>query len=136
MSEENVELTYLASDAFNRRDLEALLALADPEIEAYSRIVELEGGGPYRGHQGVRAWWKDVLDIAPDLRHEIEEVRDIGDVTVARLRQHGRGVGSDAPMEQTQWIVTKWRNKKAVWWQILLSEAEALEAAGLSEAET
>jgi len=133
MSQVNVELTYLASDAFNRRDLEAFLALADPETEAFTRIMELEGGGPYRGHQGVRNWWKDVLEIAPDLRHEIEEVRDIGDLTVARIRQHGRGVGSDAPMEQTQWIITKWRDKKAVWWRILVSEAEALEAARLKE---
>jgi len=36
-------------------------------------------------------------------------------------------------MEQTQWIVTKWRDGKAVWWRVLLSEAEAFEAAGLSE---
>jgi len=133
MSQENVELTYLASDAFNRRDLEALLALADPDVEAYPRIVELEGGGPYRGHDGLRNWWKDVFDIIPDLTHEIEEVRDIADVTVARIRQRGRGAGSDAPMVQTQWIVTKWRDKKAIWWRILLSEKEALEAAGLRE---
>jgi ketosteroid isomerase-like protein len=133
MSQENVDLVYRASDAFNRRDLEALLALADPEVEAHSRIVELEGGGPYRGHEGVRKWWKDVFDIAPDLRHEIEQVRDAGDITVARLRQRGRGVGSDAPMEQTQWMVTRWRDRKAVWWKVLLSEEEALEAAGLQE---
>jgi hypothetical protein len=30
-------------------------------------------------------------------------------------------------------MVTKWRDKKAVWWKILLSEAEALQAAGLRE---
>ena len=57
MSEENVELFYEANDAFNRRDLDALLALADPEIEWFPRIAELEGGRPYRGHDGVRHWW-------------------------------------------------------------------------------
>jgi hypothetical protein len=133
MSQENVELGYLLSDAFNRRDLEAFLALTDPDVEVYSRIVELEGGGPYRGHDGVRSWWKDVFGVVPDLTFEIEDIRDIADVTVAQIRQRGRGAGSDAPIEQTQWIVTKWRDKKAIWWHVLLSEAEALEAAGLRE---
>ena len=133
MSQENVELAHLASDAFNRRDLDAFLALADPDVEAHSRIVELEGGGPFRGHDGIRSWWKKLLAVVPDLTHEVEEVQDVGDVTVARVRQRGRGVESEAPMEQTQWIVTKWRDKKAVWWRVLLSEAEARDAAGFSE---
>jgi hypothetical protein len=42
-----------------------IVSRADPEIEAHSRIVELEGGGPYRGHQGVRNWWKDVSTLPP-----------------------------------------------------------------------
>jgi ketosteroid isomerase-like protein len=132
MLQENVELAYRASDAFNRRDLEAFLALTDPDVEVHSRIVELEGGGPFRGHEGVRTWWGNLLAVVPDLRHEVEEARDLGDVTVVRVRQRGRGVGSDAPMEQTQWIVTAWRDQRAVWWRVFLSEAEALEAAGLS----
>ena len=36
-------------------------------------------------------------------------------------------------MEQSQWQVTRWRNRKAVWWQSFSTEAEALEAVGLSE---
>ena len=46
MSKENVELFYEANDAFNRRDLDALLALADPDIEWFPRIAELEAGAP------------------------------------------------------------------------------------------
>ncbi len=132
MSQENVELAHRATDAFNRRDLDAFLALADPEVEIYSRLVELEGGGPYLGHDGVRSWAENLLAVAPDLRSEIEEVRDAGDMTVTRIRQRGHGVGSDAPMEQTQWIVTRWLNGKAIWVRIVVSEAEALEAAGLA----
>ncbi len=33
MSQENVEIVYRLVDAWNRRDLEATLALCDPEIE-------------------------------------------------------------------------------------------------------
>jgi ketosteroid isomerase-like protein len=133
MSQENVELAHRAFDAFNRRDLDAFLAHCDPEVEVYSRLAELEGGRPHRGHDGVRSWWDNIFALAPDIRPEIDDVEDAGDMTVVRLRVRGHGVGSDAPIEQTQWLVTKWRDKQAVWVRIFLSEAEALEAAGLSE---
>jgi ketosteroid isomerase-like protein len=133
MSQENVELQYRATDAFNRRDLDAFLALCDPDIEFSSRLVEVEGGGPYRGHDGLRSWWEDLLGTAPDFSGEIEEVRDLGDVTVARLRLRGHGRGSDVSMENTSWFVTEWRNSKAIRWSVVRSEAEALEAAGLRE---
>ena len=36
-------------------------------------------------------------------------------------------------MEQAVWQVIEWRDRKGIWWGTFLSEAEALEAAGLSE---
>jgi hypothetical protein len=54
MSEENVELTYRAIDAFNRRDLAAYLALMDPEGEFTAYEVSVQGGSPYRGQF---VWW-------------------------------------------------------------------------------
>jgi ketosteroid isomerase-like protein len=133
MSEENVELCYRANDAFNRRDLDAWLALSDPEVEFNTLILELEGSPSYRGHDGVRSWWEKLLGVFPDFSSEIEELRDLGDVTVMRVRQRAHGIESDAPTEQTAWLVTEWRDKKAIWWRAVRSEAEALEAAGLRE---
>ncbi len=133
MSEENVELTNEATDAFNRRDLDALLALADPDIEVFPLIARLEGGGPYRGHDGVRRWFESWLAVAPDFSTEVEEVRDLGDVTVARFRVRGHGIGSGATIEQTVWQLAEWRQKKCVRFLHFANEADALEAAGLRE---
>jgi ketosteroid isomerase-like protein len=133
MSEENVELVRRAIDAFNRRDLDALLALADPDIEYFPRILELEGGGPFRGHDGVRSWWESWLGTFPDISTEIEEVQDLGNVTVARTRLRGHGIASGAILEQTAWQVAEWRQRKCVRYRTFASEAEALEAAGLEE---
>jgi hypothetical protein len=36
-------------------------------------------------------------------------------------------------MDQVAWQVTQWRDNKAVWWRSFSTEAEALEAVGLSE---
>jgi hypothetical protein len=131
MSREIVELVYRAIDTFNRRDLDAFLALMDPGVEftPYERV--LEGLGPYRGHDGVRTWWEDSFAALPDLSAELSEVRDLGDITFARGRLRGTGAGSGATFERTLWMANEWRNKKQVWWHAFGSEAEALEAVGL-----
>jgi hypothetical protein len=36
-------------------------------------------------------------------------------------------------MEQMQWLVTRRRNGKSIWTLVVLTEAQALEAAGLRE---
>ena len=133
MSQQNVELHHRANDAFNRRDLDAFIGLTDAEVEFTSRNLELEGGGPHRGHEGVRTWWENLLAISPDFTGEVEEVRDLGEVTVARVRTHGHGIASDAPMEETVWQVVEWRRGKVIWSRNVPSEADALEAAGLRE---
>jgi ketosteroid isomerase-like protein len=129
MSQEDVELTHRAIDAFNRRDVGAYLALQDPDVEFVPYEVYLEGGDPYRGHAGIRQWWEDVFAVFPDIRAEVYEVRGFGEKTLVHGCLRGQGAGSGAPMERTMWLVNEWRDKKCVWWCAFGSEAEALEAA-------
>ena len=56
MSQENVELQHRVIDDFNRRDLDAYLALVDPDVKFTPYEVSVQGGDPYRGHDGVRKW--------------------------------------------------------------------------------
>jgi ketosteroid isomerase-like protein len=128
MSEENIEQQYLAADAFSRHDLDAFLAICDPGIELVSRHLELDGSGHLRGHDAVRRWWETLLSVYPDFTSSVEEVHDLGDVTIARHHFRGQGSGSGAQLEQRHWQVTRWRAGKAVWWQSFPTEAEALEA--------
>jgi hypothetical protein len=46
MSQENVELSHRANDAFNRRDLDAFLALMDPGVEFTPYERAIQGLGP------------------------------------------------------------------------------------------
>jgi ketosteroid isomerase-like protein len=130
---ENVELVYQAADAFNLGALYLFLALCDRNVEFISRLVPLQGGKPRRGHDGVRSWWEALHRAYRDLSVEIDDVRDLGEVTVARVRLRGRGRESDAPMQQTQWHAMWWRHKRAIRWRVFLNEAEAVQAAGLLE---
>ncbi len=121
---------HRAADAFSRQDLDGFLAVCDPEIELVSRHLALDGSGHLRGHAAVRRWWETLLSVYPDFTSEVEEVRDLGDVTIACHHFRGQGSGSGAQMEQRHWQVTRWRDGKAVWWQSVPTEAEALELAG------
>jgi len=53
-------------------------------------------------------------------------------MTFVRGRLYGHGAASGASFERTYWGLFRWRNGKVVWWHAFASEAEALEAAGLS----
>jgi ketosteroid isomerase-like protein len=131
MSRENVELYRQGIDAFNRRDLDAFLALAHPDVVGVSRVLAIEKGS-YRGYQGTREWWNNLLDVFPDFTIEVISVRDAGQLTVSELRT-GAHEGSTAPLEEFIWQVSEWRDGQVVRWQMYASEEAALEAAGLTE---
>jgi ketosteroid isomerase-like protein len=133
MSQANIELHRRARDAFNERDLDAFLALADPDVEIVPQTVQLEGVASFHGHDGIRKWWSDLLSVFPDFQTELDEVRERGDLTIARARLRGHGVESDAFFERPIWQVVEWRHEKAVWWGTFLSEAKASEAAALRD---
>jgi ketosteroid isomerase-like protein len=131
MSQENVELTRRAFQAFEDRDLDALLGILDDDVEAFPILAGMEGG--YHGHDGVRRWWAALLGTFPDFHAEIVEVHDLGDVTIATLRLQGHGAESDTPLDVTAWQITQFRHGRCVRWHVHMSKAEALAAAGLSE---
>ena len=116
------ELHRRAINAFNRRDWEAFAALMDATVEVESRLVQMEGG--YHGRAGLRRWWDDFLGTIPDYTVELEELRELGDVTLA----HIRGVATDTPLIDPVWQTAEWRDGRCVWWGISSTEAEALEA--------
>jgi ketosteroid isomerase-like protein len=101
MRERNVAIARSGIEAFNRGDVDAVLALASPHVEVYAP-PDSPNPGRYEGHAGYLQWtgqwleawdsfWLEVLDIeAVDDRH-----------VVALVRQHGRGrlSGADTTME-------------------------------------
>ena len=133
MAEGNIALLRRAIDAFNRRDLDAFLAFQDPGIEftPYERAVE--GLGPYRGHDGIRAWWANSFETFPNLTAELDDVRGQGNKTFAHGRLHGTGAESGAAFERTLWLAHEWRDRKLLWWYAFDNEADALKAVGLEE---
>jgi ketosteroid isomerase-like protein len=131
MSQANVDALREAIEAYNRHDLGGFLALMHDDVEARPRMAGVEGA--YRGHDGIRRWWASAQEAFPDFGTEVFEVRDLGERTLAELRNYGRGAAGGTPVDQESWHVAEWRDGKIAWWGAYASEAEALEAAGVQE---
>ena len=133
MSEENVELTLLAIDAWNRRDAEASVALLDEEGAWFPAIEgNSEGRSTYRGDAGVRRYFEDLAKYSDASRAEFSELHDLGD-QVLGLGHLSMRFTSGIKLEQEVGLLHTWRNGKCVEARTFLSHADALEAAGLSE---
>ena len=133
MSEENVEIVRRGYDAFNRGDREAWLAFLDPNVELVFPFMELEGQGPVYGRAGAEQLWDTWRTTFPNASFEVDTIRDLGDTMLVALRVRGRGAGSEVPIEQRSWHVVTHRDARVIRLRAFLREAEALEAAGLSE---
>lgn len=133
MSEQNVELVRRALEAYERGEMEAMLALVDPDLEWRSAIVGGAEGKVYRGPEGLRRWNADFREIFDAIRNEWTELRDLGDrvLAIGRVRARGResGLEIDSPMG---WVITV-RDGRIVKGEGFLDPAEALEAAGLPD---
>jgi ketosteroid isomerase-like protein len=139
MSEENVEIVRILFDTFARRDHEAAFDYYDAEIEWDASRGrdwgDVDTAGVYRGHDGVRAYWRRWLSAWEDIEATEVEFVDCGQTVVAlihqqRLRGRGSGVDVDAPPYALAFVFL---NAKVVRWVFYPTQAEALEAAGLRE---
>jgi hypothetical protein len=71
------ELNRIANqwfDAFNKKDLEALLSLYDNQAEHYSpklKVRHPETHGLIKGKDTLRSWWKDAFERLPSLKYKV-----------------------------------------------------------------
>jgi ketosteroid isomerase-like protein len=136
MSEENVEIVRRAIDAWNRRDIEVLIALGDPEGEYVNNPTALEPG-TRRGRDEVTAVIRTQWELLTDGRWEIDRIYDRGEEVIALGRISRRMPGSDARLEGHSLVSYKIRSGKIVRIEVLAFGRDevhaALEAAGLRE---
>jgi ketosteroid isomerase-like protein len=133
MSEENVEIVRRVWQAAEGGDMDALFALYDPDIVWKSYFFgPIEFGGLYRGHEGVRQFFRDWLESFETYQAHAEIFIDGGDNVVVGYRVSGRGKASGAQVDMHRWNVYAVRNGLVTYVEIFGSKAQALDAAGLS----
>jgi ketosteroid isomerase-like protein len=130
MSEENLETIRAFYEAYNRRDFDHLPKPLHPDIE----LLPSGDQAPIKGAARVRAWMEP--DAFESQVIEPLDLRAVGDKVLVRGRTKIRGAGSGIEAEFLFWAV--WIFDRAglttrVEIYLEHQEAEALEAAGLSE---
>lgn len=79
MSQQNLELARVGIDAWNRGDVDAVLALCHPEYEYHTSGDFLGLDRVYRGHDGFRKFERDFRGNWEWLSVTVEELHDHGD---------------------------------------------------------
>jgi ketosteroid isomerase-like protein len=135
MSGENVEAFKRGADAYNRRDVEALLEELHPRIEWRPLLPVLLGGeaAVYRGHEGVRHGIRELEEAFTELRAEPVEFRDLAGRVVAIGNLHGRGKESGVVTESPIVWLVDFEDGKVVRIREYLDPDEALEATGIED---
>ena len=133
MSQENVELHRRTIETFNARDVEAFVALCEPQIEFHSTFAAV-GGGVYHGHDGLRRWFRDFEDVwGDDFQIEAEVYFDLGEQTLLFYVLHGRGKQSGADVALPTAVVARWRDDGlCVYFKAYADREDALRDLGVS----
>lgn len=130
MSRENLALAHEVIDAVERRDLEGLIDLTDPNVEWRSAFVA-GSGGVYRGHAGIREYVRDMKDAWDIVRLDVDHEIAIGEVVVFVGRIHYRGKGSGVEAESESGYLLKFRGGRVVTFRPFRDPEKALETIGL-----
>jgi ketosteroid isomerase-like protein len=133
MSVENVELMRRFVEAWNARDVEAIIDCSDPDIELHSSFAAV-GGATYRGHDGLRSYQRDLVAAwGENIRVEPESYFDLGDVTLSYSVVYGRGQHSGVEAAMPVAVVTSWRDGLMTSFEVFLHRPDALTDLGMSE---
>ena len=130
MSREHVDLARKGYEAFARGDLDGVLDMMDPDIEAHNP-VEVPEASVHRGREAVRRDWEQAIELFDDFSIEVEDYLDAGDELVVFLRYRARARGSAAEIDTPMAHVLTFREGRAIRLRQYLDRDQALEAAGL-----
>jgi ketosteroid isomerase-like protein len=134
LPERAVDLHRRFYTPFNAHDIEGWIAQCDPDIEFHSAFAVVGGVTVYRGHDGLREWYRGYDEVwGDDIRVELDAFFDLGEETMAFfvLRGRGRQSGIETAMSIAQ--VARWRDGLCVYLKSYLDRRDALHDVGVTE---
>jgi ketosteroid isomerase-like protein len=135
MSAQNVDLHRHHIDAFNAREIEALIAYSDPGVELHSTFA-MVGGAVYHGHEGLRQWLRDTEEVwGEEIRVEPEVYFDLGERTLMFNVLAGRGRYSGVEVAMPVAHLARWRDGVGFYYKSYAHREDALRDLGVSENE-
>ena len=135
MTESNAEIvrTALAANRSGPAEetVEVVIALCDPGIEFTSRVTAVEGA-TYRGHEGIRRYFRDIAEAWHEWRNEVEEIAEVApDAVFVETTFTGIGRASGVEVELRSAAVFVLSDERISAIHVHSTRMEALRAAGL-----
>lgn len=93
------ETIYPAYEAWSRRDIDALLDHVHPDAEARPILGANIGASVYRGHEGLRQWFKDLHQEWETFQTRVIRIDEHGDRALCTIDVHARGRASGVVIE-------------------------------------
>ena len=134
MPSANIEVVRRGTDAWARKDVDAMLREYDPEVEVID--PERAGPGPFRGHDAFREWMAEWYESWDRYDVAIEALVEVGDRIVLFQHHVGRAKGSGIELDQRGALLVQLRGGKVVLHRPYTHRADALEGAGLTNGES
>jgi ketosteroid isomerase-like protein len=131
MSQQNVEAVRRIERAFNKGDVEALVAELHPAVEWEEQPIP--GVDPvYHGHEGVRRWAEAVMgQELGALQAHVEGFTEAGDAVIASTRIWDAGQSSGVEVQMHVQLVVTFREGKVARRQVFQTRQQALKAVEL-----
>ena len=120
--------------AFNSGDLERILHFVHPEFEGVVPPEYSAEPDTYRGHEGIRRYFRTFEEVMEEVRFEPERFWQAGDAVAVTMRLTAKGRQTSIPVEQRFAQVWMLRDGKVAGVRVYVSVSEALEIAGASGA--
>jgi ketosteroid isomerase-like protein len=131
VASENVEIVRRWVEAFNQRDVDAVIDTLDPEIELHEWPTA-PGAQTYHGQEGVRQAVDSWFEAWEWMRVEIEDIVDLDDRVLITQYQRAKGRGSAAEVDIRTFNVYGFREGKVCRIELFTERDPALAAAGLT----
>jgi uncharacterized protein len=131
MTSQNVEQLMEGFRAMERGDVEAIVALAHPDVEFVNPATALEAG-TRRGPDGLRIGMAALLEVFDDLRFDHERIIENENQVVALGTFSGRARVSGLRVPAPFAIVVTLRDGRLARFEWFASTEDALEAAGVA----
>jgi uncharacterized protein len=118
-------------DAFNHRDVEALLNMGTPDWVLSSQL--LDASADFRGREGIERFYAMLSESWEEFRTVVDDYRDLDDRVLCLGRNTARGKGSGVTVDAPTAAILDFRDGKVSRIRLYLDQSEALRAAGPSD---
>jgi ketosteroid isomerase-like protein len=129
MEFDNADVLRSHFRVFGFGGLDAVAEFWHPDIEWRAVEGAADDVGVMRGHDALRSYYQDWIDMLDDLSAEVEGILFEGDDRVAAVVRHsGRGRTSGVPVEGRYYVACTFRERQIVAGREFSTPQQALHA--------